>query len=74
MDINDIKQLGDQLRAQMAKVIVGQAETVDLMLVALFSGGHILLEGPPALPRLCWRSVSPAAWGWNSAASSSPPT
>jgi MoxR-like ATPase len=27
--------------------VVGQEATVELMLVALFSGGHILLEGPP---------------------------
>ena len=27
--------------------MVGQEATVDLMLVALFAGGHILLEGPP---------------------------
>jgi MoxR-like ATPase len=31
----------------MAKAVVGQAQTVDLMLTALFAGGHILLEGPP---------------------------
>jgi MoxR-like ATPase len=51
VNINDIKQVGDQLRAQMGKVIVGQADTVDLMLVALFSGGHILLEGPPGIAK-----------------------
>jgi MoxR-like ATPase len=27
--------------------VIGQTDTVDLMLTALFSGGHILLEGPP---------------------------
>ena len=27
--------------------MVGQAETVDLLLTALFAGGHVLLEGPP---------------------------
>ena len=31
----------------MAKAIVGQDEAVELMLIALFSSGHILLEGPP---------------------------
>jgi len=47
--IDGIKQLGDGIRAQVGKVIVGQAETVQLMLVALFSGGHVLLEGPPGI-------------------------
>jgi MoxR-like ATPase len=47
VQISDIKSLADQLRAEIAKAVVGQADTVELMLVALFSGGHILLEGPP---------------------------
>jgi MoxR-like ATPase len=32
---------------EVAKAVTGQTETVDLMLTALVSGGHILLEGPP---------------------------
>ncbi len=47
MNIVDLRTLADNIRAQIAKVVVGQRDTVDLMLVALFSGGHILLEGPP---------------------------
>src|SRR5882757_920884 len=37
----------DRLRGEVAKVIVGQEDALDLMLVALFSDGHILLEGAP---------------------------
>ena len=47
MLISDIQALARTLRAEIAKVIIGQQDTVDLMLTALFSGGHILLEGPP---------------------------
>ncbi len=47
MQISDIRLLADTLRAEMAKVIVGQDDTLKLMLTALFSGGHVLLEGPP---------------------------
>ena len=43
----DIQALARSLRAEVAKVIIGQQDTVDLMLTALFCGGHILLEGPP---------------------------
>jgi MoxR-like ATPase len=39
--------MADAIRAEVGKVIVGQSETLELMLVALFSGGHVLLEGPP---------------------------
>ena len=47
MDIEAIKTLAGQIRAEVGKAVIGQAATVDLMLTALFSGGHILLEGPP---------------------------
>jgi len=47
MQISEVKSLADSLRAQIGKAIVGQADTIDLMLTALFCGGHILLEGPP---------------------------
>jgi MoxR-like ATPase len=39
--------LAGRIRAEVGKAVVGQADTVDLMLTALFAGGHILLEGPP---------------------------
>lgn len=47
MDLSDIKQIADRIRAEIAKGVIGQTETADLMLTALFAGGHILLEGPP---------------------------
>jgi MoxR-like ATPase len=37
------------LRAEVGKVIVGQDEIVDAALIALFAGGHVLLEGVPGL-------------------------
>jgi MoxR-like ATPase len=51
VNISEIKPLGDAIRAQMAKAVVGQSDTVDLLLVALFAGGHILLEGPPGIAK-----------------------
>ncbi len=47
MDISEIGRLADAIRTEVAKGVVGQDDTVDLMLISLFSGGHILLEGPP---------------------------
>ena len=47
MKVDDVKSLADSLRAEIAKAVVGQRQTVDLMLTALLAGGHILLEGPP---------------------------
>jgi MoxR-like ATPase len=43
----EVQALAAAIRGEVAKAVVGQEATVDLMLVALFAGGHILLEGPP---------------------------
>ncbi|HKZ06767.1 MAG TPA: MoxR family ATPase [Methylomirabilota bacterium] len=37
------------LRAEMQKVIVGHDEVVNQVLLGLFAGGHVLLEGVPGL-------------------------
>jgi MoxR-like ATPase len=37
------------LRAEIGKMIVGHDDIVDGVLVALFAGGHVLLEGVPGL-------------------------
>ncbi|MDQ6432799.1 MoxR family ATPase [Mesorhizobium sp. LHD-90] len=47
MNVDDVKAAAGRIRAEVGKAITGQADTVDLMLTALFAGGHILLEGPP---------------------------
>ena len=39
------------VRAEIAKVIFGQDEVIDFSLAALFSSGHILLEGPPGVAK-----------------------
>ncbi len=38
-----------ELRGAIANVVVGQREVVDQVLVCLFAGGHVLLEGAPGL-------------------------
>ncbi|WP_140986256.1 AAA family ATPase [Asticcacaulis tiandongensis] len=47
MLVSEVLEVSQRLRAEIGKAIVGQTDTVDLMLTALFSGGHVLLEGPP---------------------------
>src|SRR5437763_5549059 len=36
-----------RLREQIERVVLGQAPAFELLAVALFSGGHVLLEGVP---------------------------
>ncbi len=47
MNATDVKALADGIRRDVARAIIGQDEAVELMLIALLSSGHILLEGPP---------------------------
>ncbi len=47
MELLEIRQLTHNLKEQLARVVVGQADAVEGLLVALLSEGHVLLEGPP---------------------------
>ncbi len=47
MSHSDLLELYQSLRQQAAKVIVGQEQALQMLFVALFSGGHVLLEGVP---------------------------
>ena len=47
MDLSAIAALAASIKGEIAKVLVGQARCVDLLLAALLSGGHVLLEGVP---------------------------
>ena len=53
-DVAAIEQLVkkyNQLQAEIAKVIVGQDEVVNQVLISIFSGGHSLLIGVPGLAK-----------------------
>ncbi len=47
MTLDALRARTDALRAEIGRTVLGQEEVVDLMLVALFARGHVLLEGPP---------------------------
>ena len=50
-----------QLQQALGRVIVGQAEVLELLLVAFFAGGHVLLESVPGLGKtLLAKSVARA--------------
>jgi MoxR-like ATPase len=50
-DVRKFNQTCDTLRAEIGKVIVGQATVVEELLIALFAGGHCLLVGVPGLAK-----------------------
>jgi len=47
VDVNEVRTIAGRIRDEVAKAVVGQDDAVDLLLTALFAGGHVLLEGPP---------------------------
>jgi MoxR-like ATPase len=46
-----LKQGHERIKAEMAKVIVGQDAVIDQLVVALFARGHCLLTGVPGLAK-----------------------
>jgi MoxR-like ATPase len=40
-----------QIEAELSKVIVGQKEVIEQLLIALFAGGHCLITGAPGLAK-----------------------
>jgi MoxR-like ATPase len=51
MDVEPLTALKARVAEQVGKVVVGQHEAVELMLVALMADGHILLEGVPGVAK-----------------------
>ena len=49
--ISEQSKVIERLRAEVTKVLVGQEKLLDRMLIALVTGGHILLEGVPGLAK-----------------------
>ncbi len=47
MDLERIGEMVNDIRTEVGKAIVGQADAVELMLTSLLCGGHVLLEGVP---------------------------
>jgi MoxR-like ATPase len=47
--VQDFVSSYEALRSEVEKVIVGHREIIDHVLIGLFAGGHVLLEGVPGL-------------------------
>lgn len=51
IDLTNLTAAVDAIRAEVGKVIVGQHQTVDLLLTALLADGHVLIEGVPGVAK-----------------------
>ena len=49
--LESVKDATDKVRTELAKVIIGQHDVIDQLLMAIFARGHCLLEGVPGLAK-----------------------
>ncbi|EDP71400.1 ATPase associated with various cellular activities, AAA_3 [Flavobacteriales bacterium ALC-1] len=50
-EVNELTQKLNSLKKEIGKIIIGQEETVDQLLITFLAGGHALLEGVPGLAK-----------------------
>ena len=51
IDLSELQESVFQIKKQLQKVIVGQKEMMDLLLVSLLANGHVLIEGVPGVAK-----------------------
>ncbi len=51
IDLSKIKNGVEEIRRQLNKVIVGQEEFIELLIVSIFANGHSLIEGVPGVAK-----------------------
>jgi len=49
--VRRLKTAYDEIRKQLARVIVGQQDVIEQLLIAMFGRGHCMLEGVPGLAK-----------------------
>ena len=49
--VEKLKEGYDKIRSELSKVIVGQDEVIEQILIGIFSRGHCLLVGVPGLAK-----------------------
>jgi len=47
--IEHASDIAQGMRREISRALIGQTDTVDQVLIALFAGGHVLIEGVPGL-------------------------
>lgn len=50
-DLSSLQQSVDNLKQEIGKVIVGQEQMIELLLAAVLSDGHVLIEGVPGVAK-----------------------
>ncbi len=51
IDLSALHQAVSDIRSEIAKVVIGQPQLIDLLLVAILADGHVLIEGVPGVAK-----------------------
>lgn len=51
IDLSKIRNGVNEIRQQLGKVIIGQEEFIELLIVSIFANGHSLIEGVPGVAK-----------------------
>ena len=51
IDVSELQATVHAIKQQLTKVIVGQQDMMDLLIVALLANGHVLIEGVPGVAK-----------------------
>ncbi len=51
IDLSALHESVSKVKIEIAKVIVGQNDTIELLIAAIFSMGHVLIEGVPGVAK-----------------------
>ena len=57
--VERLREGADRIRTELGRVIVGQDELIEQLLIALFASGHCILEGVPGLAKTLMISTLP---------------
>ncbi|MFN4947132.1 MAG: AAA family ATPase, partial [Chryseotalea sp.] len=50
-ELNKLNERIARIKKEIGKAVVGQEQTIELLLAGLLTGGHILLEGVPGIAK-----------------------
>jgi MoxR-like ATPase len=51
LDVSKVENIHQKVNNELEKVIIGQKDLIDQMLIGLLSGGHVLVEGVPGIAK-----------------------
>jgi len=50
-DLKNLKIDVEKVKSEISKMVIGLQDEIDLLLIAIFTGGHVLLEGVPGIAK-----------------------